>query len=513
MQEGGREIDFAPFLPLDEIPALGFPTACLPSWLGDFAQAEAEATQTPPDLAGLLGVAAVSAAVAKKAHVAVRSGYGEPLNLFVCVALPPGSRKSQVFADVQGPLLAYEREGAAAARREVALAEERIQGMEARLGKLRAEYAKRGDDVVRQEEEELAAELADARAAAPVRPQLVTDDVTPETLAVLLERQGGRMALLAPEGGELFELARGRYAANARPNLGVLLKAHAGDTIAVDRKRERIFVEAPALTIAAAIQPSAMRALRSVSEFRDRGLLARFLYAVPRSLLGMRDWRSPPVPADVLQAYAENLRRLLELPLADATLGLEAQAFDAWLAFSEELEPRLGEEGDLAGLADWAGKLPGLVARLAGVLHAAEWADQASPWELPVERVTMERALELGGYALGHARAAFADMHADPRTKGALKIRDWIVRHERRAFTVGELWQAVKRGRFQSREDLDAPLGLLESHGYVAQVAPQGRNLRTVAYAVNPAALEREQAREGIGGIGGTSAGRGNGDG
>src|SRR6266481_5806922 len=78
--------------PFDEDLLPAFPVEALPSWLAQYVDALAHATQTPTDLAGLLGLAAVSTAMAQKVRVEVRQGYSEPVNIFVVVAMPPGSR-------------------------------------------------------------------------------------------------------------------------------------------------------------------------------------------------------------------------------------------------------------------------------------------------------------------------------------------------------------------------------------------------------------------------------------
>jgi replicative DNA helicase len=83
----------------------GFPVEALPDWLAAYVAAEATATQTPPDLPGMLVLATLATAAGGLARIQVRPGWQEPLNLFVVVALPPGSRKTAVFADVTRPLV------------------------------------------------------------------------------------------------------------------------------------------------------------------------------------------------------------------------------------------------------------------------------------------------------------------------------------------------------------------------------------------------------------------------
>jgi replicative DNA helicase len=77
-----------------------FPAAALPGWLADFVQAVATATQTPTDLAGMLALSALATAAGGRVEVEPRPGFREPLNLFTAVALPPGNRKSAVFAEI-----------------------------------------------------------------------------------------------------------------------------------------------------------------------------------------------------------------------------------------------------------------------------------------------------------------------------------------------------------------------------------------------------------------------------
>jgi hypothetical protein len=70
--------------------------------------AVAEFTQTPPDLAGCIALAALSTAAGGRTEVEVRGSWREPVNLFTVVVLPPGSRKSAVFTALIRPLLAAE---------------------------------------------------------------------------------------------------------------------------------------------------------------------------------------------------------------------------------------------------------------------------------------------------------------------------------------------------------------------------------------------------------------------
>ncbi len=71
--------------------------------------AVAEFTQTPLDLPGCIALAALFTAAGGRAELEVRPGWREPLNLYTVIAMPPGSRKSAVFAAMTAPLLAAEQ--------------------------------------------------------------------------------------------------------------------------------------------------------------------------------------------------------------------------------------------------------------------------------------------------------------------------------------------------------------------------------------------------------------------
>jgi hypothetical protein len=164
-----------------EVPQ--FPVGCLPSWLSDWVSAEAEATQTPADLAGCLALAV--AALARRVRVRVRDDWKEPANPFTVVSLPPGERKSAVFADAIAPLAEHERQEQERAAPSIAeLASDR-RVMELRLKGLESQAAKADDkidaDRLRAEAKDKAKELAAHRV--PDSPQFWCNDVTPQDLA------------------------------------------------------------------------------------------------------------------------------------------------------------------------------------------------------------------------------------------------------------------------------------------------------------------------------------------
>jgi replicative DNA helicase len=96
-----------------EVPA--FPVEVLPGWVGEYVGAIATATQTPPDLAGMLALAVLATVATGAVEVEPRPGWREPLCLFIAVGMDAGTRKSSVFTAMTHPVADFERAQGAAA--------------------------------------------------------------------------------------------------------------------------------------------------------------------------------------------------------------------------------------------------------------------------------------------------------------------------------------------------------------------------------------------------------------
>ena len=453
---------------LDALEVPSFPTSLIPAaWLRDMIEATSAATETPSELALLLGLAVTATAVQKKFVVEPESGYTEPLNIWVCPALDSGNRKTAVLREMTAPLLGYERHHAATIVQDVARAEAALQLAEDRIKYLRQRAAKaQGADVV-----SFRQELFDEESKLPEVPKamrLWCQDVTPEKLGQLMADHGEKMAILSDEGG-LFDILAGRYSQGV-PNLDLFLQAHSGAPYRVDRgSRPPVFMENPALTIALSPQPAVLRGLAKTPSFRGRGLLARELFALPGSPLGRRTLDARPVPADVRASYATHIYALLNQTAKDNgqphTLLFSVTAYREWKAFQRHVEDQLLDGGAFEHIRDWAAKLPGSVARLAGILHCAEYAGSASH-HTPIGPSTMEAALALGALLERHALAVFSLMSVDSTLDATQKVWGWVLRQRQATFSKRDAFQALK-GSFPDMASVQPAFEILVERGYL----------------------------------------------
>ena len=449
-----------------------FPVEALPPPVSRMVSAVAVFTQTDPAMAGSTSLAMLAAAAGGRAQVEVRAGWREPMNLYLATVAAPGERKSAVQSFMSAPLQDVEQELVDQVRdeRNGAVATKDVAEMAAGAARKKAGQAPPGERDAALAEAIAALQAAEALEV-PALPRLLADDVTSERLAGLLAEQDGRLAVVSAEGG-IFETIAGRYTRGV-PFLDVWLKGHSGDPIRVDRQsRGPQMVQNPALTLCLMIQPTVLESIARNPDFRGRGLLARFLYAVPVSRVGSREISPPPVLDDVRAEYNDLLRRLM-LTLAPwkddpAILTLAESASAVLVDFAETIERQLGPHCELQPIADWGGKLVGAMIRIAGLLHMAE--HPVDGWRHPIEASTAERAVTLASYFRAQALVAFDRMRADPAVADAEYLLEVVRRLSAADVSRRELHVASSRSRFPKAADLDPPIRLLEDHGYLRRL-------------------------------------------
>ncbi len=481
-----------PVFRLAQLPR--FPTNVLPEPFRCMVTEVARFTQTDETMAGVTVLAVLAACAGGRVKVEARTGWQEPTNLFTATVARPGERKSAVHAVLTKPLMDAERELAEAAAPAVVKAQTMQEVAKKSAEKAKVTAAGTESGLLRD------GALADAVTAAlftesievPVTPRIWADDCTPEAATSLLAEQGGRLAIISAEGG-IFDIIGGRY--SNIPNMDVFLKGHSGDPLRIDRKgRPPELINAPALTVGIMVQPQVLSTVAHNPVMRGRGLLARFLYAFPVSLVGHRQVEPDIVSANVEAAYCAAVRDLA-IDLAGRTdpayMTLTKPALRLLLDLSGRTEVRMRAGADLDSLADWASKLSGAVVRIAGLLHLAEHPSDG--WRLPVEESSMAGAVALGEFFTGHAIAAFDAMAADPVTALAARILDVLRNKNLSEFSVRDLRRTHMRQ--PGSEDIAPALALLMESGWLWFESPPeskgpGRK-RSPIYSVHPGLFQR----------------------
>jgi hypothetical protein len=283
------------------------------------------------------------------------------------------------------------------------------------------------------------------------------------------------MALLSAEGGGIFSIMAGRYTSDGKANLEIFLKGFSGDYCAVDRiGREAKILNEPALTIGLFIQPYVVQDVPA--SFQERGLMPRFLYSFPHSLVGHRKITPKVIEEEVKNQYLLNVKKLLCMEATEAVqLTLLDNARQAEEALREEIEKMFLEGGQLAEMKEWGSKLAGQIIRVAGLLHVAEHV-QALPMDTPniegvpkqINAETVIKAQQLANYFIEHAKAAHGYMGADERTQDTKYLLEVIKRQDKSVIEYRDI-QNLTRKRFKKALHLKTTLLELEERGFIHQ--------------------------------------------
>lgn len=222
------------------------------------------------------------------------------------------------------------------------------------------------------------------------------------------------------------------------------------------------------------VQPDVIKSLNAEPSFKGRGLLARFAYFSPLSRLGSRIIDSKVIPPPILKDYNTLIQTILSIPwnkdpATDAkvpyTLSLSPDAYDVWVDMYNKIETGLRPNGLYKELPEWAGKMPGLVIRVAGLFHVVENA-YGRPWDVPIAVATVERAGDLIGLVAEHTEASFNFMNEGEGIKIARKILNWIEARKELQFTRRKIQQSMK-SRFGSNE-IQSGLDVLIDRNYIS---------------------------------------------
>ena len=465
-----------------------FPVEALPPDIGDYAKAVSESTQTPVDMVGTSVLTLSAVCIQGKYVIMGKPDWIEQLSMFANIIAYSSERKSAVLHAAAKPLDNYEIQFNIRNAAHVESSKMRKRILERRQKAIEDKVAKGNAEV--EELEQIAQEIADFQEEKPLH--LYVDDITTEKLVSVMASNNGRAALISSEGG-IFDTLAGIYTKNV--NIDVMLKGYSGDTIRVDRiGRESESIMNPALTILLMTQPKVISDVLSNATFRGRGLTARFLYCLPVSSVGSRNFQSTPVPDEIYQRYEKKMVNMLqeEYPPKAEVIKLSDEALKLLTDFANGIEPKLKTE--YAEIADWVGKLVGNTLRIAGVLcraeimRAPEFLTENEP--LVVSGKTMENAIKLGRYYLSHALAVYDVIPEASMHKQANRILKMIKEKKLSEF---DRRIAMRNCRvFKTVAEIQPVLDFLDDYGYIVrQPEKTSSNGRPPLpkYTVNPAVM------------------------
>ncbi|MEH7753651.1 DUF3987 domain-containing protein [Bacillus toyonensis] len=263
------------------------------------------------------------------------------------------------------------------------------------------------------------------------------------------------------EGG-FFDLIKGRYSSNT--NIDVYLKGFSQDQITVDRRGRTEKVDNPHLTVGLFAQLDVIKRLPEY--FYNRGLMARFLYAVPKSFIGYRKIETAEIREEVQLLYSKQIKRLLNLQHENVVLVLSDEAQTLFNKYRIHMETLMREGNELSygHFQSWAGKLVGQVARIIALIHIAHHAQCGSiPTEISKE--TVHSTLHVSKYFIDHMMATFGLLSEGNTDDDAKFVLKHILKNDCEQISYRDIQQATKK-RVKS-DKLKVILNELEERNYI----------------------------------------------
>ena len=414
-------------IPFDDYSKLPeFPTEILPEIGKEMVVAVSKINQVDKGLPGSMYLSALSTCLSKKVQVDLGT-HSEPVNIYTCPILDPGERKTSTMRLMTFPIYEYQ--------------EEKTKG------------------TIRDDNP----------------PVYIVDDITSEALFKLMSENNERMSVISAEGG-VFGIMAGRYNSNGNGNIDVYLKGHAGDPCSNHRiGRKSQSMDSPCLTISLAVQRDIIKEIGGNRQFRGRGLLGRFLYCNCIHKAGYRKRQKETMPEGIMREYRNRILELMNLPLTLHILKLSPEAQATWDEFYNDIETDMQPGKQMASMKDWGSKLPGAVARIAGLLHFAEHGQQAIDKPISVDVVNASAAI--GAYYREHAFATFGLMSENPEIESAKRILEYLKLHKPYRFTGRDILR--HKNALKTMAEVTPGLKLLIERNYI-------RETETAIFEVNP---------------------------
>ncbi|GAX60551.1 hypothetical protein SCALIN_C13_0063 [Candidatus Scalindua japonica] len=428
---GADENEWQDPIPFDDFSKLPeFPTEMLPVTGRKMVEAVAEVNQVDKGLPGSMYLAALSTCLSKKCQVNLLT-HTEPVNIFTCPILDPGERKTSTMNIMMAPIYEYQ--------------------------------------------EEKAGEVTGDDEEAPV---YIVDDITSEALFKLMTENNERMSVTSAEGG-IFGIMAGRYNTNGNGNIDVYLKGHAGDPCSNHRiGRKSQSMRSPALTICLAVQQDIIKEIGRNKQFKGRGLIGRILYCYCQHRAGYRKRQKETISEELKQEYREHIISLMSVPLSLHNLELSSEAHVAWDEFHDDIEAEMKPGKQMSAMKDWGSKLPGAVARIAGLLHYAEKGQQAT--NNPISVNVVNGSAVIGAYYREHALATFGLMNESPEIESAKRILEYLIHHKPYTFTGRDVLR--HKYALKTMGEVTPGLKLLIERSYIKEI----EGTRTATFEVNP---------------------------
>lgn len=187
---------------LEERELMEFPIECFPTTLRNYTLEVAEELQVSVDMVASAILGVLSLCNQKKYSVEGKSGWIEPINLYILVIAPPAERKSSLYNKITKPLYDYENTVNAKLKPLIISSKNQKDIIQSRIEKIKNDLKINKKNINKQELlqelEKKENELLNIQEIKEI--QLIADDITPEALVNAMNDNEGKLGIFSSEG-------------------------------------------------------------------------------------------------------------------------------------------------------------------------------------------------------------------------------------------------------------------------------------------------------------------------
>ena len=476
-----------------------YPVDCLGRITTEAVREFREYGQQPLAMIGSSALATISLCCQGLADIARDTQNSSPISLSILCIAESGERKTTVDRTFSKSLKEWQRDRNRELEPEIlesnadhAAWKSEKEGYIAAIREVRKKKSGTDNEVSQLKQQLRDKEKNEPEITRPVR--LFFEEATPEGLAWFAGIGHPSFSLWSDEGG-LTIGGRGMSEDSLLAFLALLNRLWDGGSFEPTRKTAKTSaVVGRRNTVNLMMQFAVLERLCDAQDgvSRSLGTLARCLIVHPQSTQGTRAYKVPPGSTPKLDAFHRRVNQMMEHPLPlnerrelePPALQFSPGAKTKWVEFFNTVENGLADEGEFAGIRDFASKAGEQAARLAGLLHVFEKGPSGE-----VSEGMMVRAVALEAWYLEEARRIFSGGVIPPQIREAKMLCEWLVKRcrEGRSSKVSKP-DILQFGpnRVRQREQRDRALGILEDHGAVRQVNDGQKKL----IELNPALLQ-----------------------
>lgn len=460
-----------------EPPSHKFPLDVLPDVLRNYIKAVSEAVQVTPEMCFLPAISVLAACTMGKAKVRHhKMQFSNEITLYTLTVAASSARKSPTLRYFDRALYEYQNEY----NKKHELEREQRKTERAFYENQKAKILKDKNGNI-EAAKEIDAKLLELPIIRPM--SMVITDATPESMAISMDKNGGKASILDSEGGVLRTIA-GMYS-GGKSNIDILLKSYDGDPCSIQRAtRDDIFLQRPLMSIGILTQPKIFFEVIRNQDFDGKGLLNRFLFSFPETPTYYNDY-APAIPHEVEQAYSDLIKRLLSMPESDTIIehSKESKALFSDLHYYIQDSKKGGNIFEF--YHEYADKQHTNALKIAAILHLCN-----STPSTPITGDEAFAATQISMWLFNEALKAFkCEVAEDPRTQTAYRIINKCLHSKEMYFSRRDIYWSL---HLQPDEFDEILKTLIECH-WVKPCNGKEISDRGFMFTVNPLIKQYEE--------------------